>query len=60
MDKNVADHCIYKYNKENTVKEGDFVIFWDGPEKKQGEIMKRNGKHQSKNGVYKHNDIIDK
>jgi hypothetical protein len=22
--------------------------------------MRKNGKHQSKNGVYKHNDIIDK
>jgi hypothetical protein len=45
MENSVPKHCIYKYKKENTPKEGDFVIFWDGPENKVGEIMKRNGKH---------------
>jgi tRNA A58 N-methylase Trm61 len=56
----VANNCIYKYSEDNLVKEGDFVIIWDGPENKTQTIMKRNGKHQSKNGVYRHNDIIDK
>lgn len=60
MDNSVPDHCIYKYKKDNIVREGDFVTFWDGPEIKQGEIIKRGGKRQSKIGIYKHNDIIDK
>ena len=45
MESSVLEHCIYKYKKDNIAKEGDFVVFWDGPENKQGEILKRNAKH---------------
>jgi hypothetical protein len=34
MENEMPNHCIYKYDKENVVKEGDFVVFWDGPENK--------------------------
>ena len=56
----VPENCIYKYKYDNIVKEDDFVIFWDGPDNKTQAVMKRNGKHQSKNGQYKHNDIMSK
>jgi tRNA A58 N-methylase Trm61 len=56
----IPDHLIYKYSEANTVRDGDFAIFWDGPETKNQFMIKKRGSYQTKNGKIKHDDVIDK
>ena len=56
----IPDNLIYKYTDDNMVKDGDFAVFWDGPDNKTQTVLTKRGNYQTRNGKIKHDDIIDK
>ena len=57
---NVQEKCLFKYSEDNIVREGDFLIFYDGPTNINQAVMKKGGIYHGKSGKYKHDNIIDK
>ena len=56
----IDENCLFKYKKDNTIREGDLVIFWDDKDNYWPAKMKKGESYMTYKGKFYYDDIIDK
>ena len=56
----IAENCLFKYKRDNTIRNGDIVIFWDDRDNFLQATMKKGDSYMTYKGKFYHDDIIDK
>ena len=55
----IPEKCLFKYRKDNTVREDDFVIFHESKESQKQEVIRKGGHYSNREGKYHHKDMIN-